>query len=169
MALRLNFECHCGKALVPIQSLDELEEDVIANYPHLIALPFRELLERKEIASKNDGLKDVLTNILKYFALIAVTEYLRSDCRDEELNAIIKHKLRKPLVSAWNDFLKAAVPTLEKIGHDWFVAELCESFRKLEEFKGNKLKKASKVRVPGKGFYEENKNFVATTQPMPRL
>ena len=159
----------CDGILVVVQSLDELENDVLTNYPHLIALPFRELIERKEIASKNDALKDVLTNILKYFALIAVTEYFRSDCREDELNGIIEHKLRRPLVSAWNDFLKAAVPTLDAIGHDWFVPEMAESFRKLEEFQGNKLKKASKVRAPGKGFYDENKKFVTTTQPMSRL
>ena len=64
----------CGANLVVVQSLDELEKDVLANYPHLIAFPFKELIKRKEIASKNDAFKDVLTNILKYFALIAVTE-----------------------------------------------------------------------------------------------
>jgi tetratricopeptide (TPR) repeat protein len=159
----------CGANLVVVQSLDELEKDVLANYPHLIAFPFKELIKRKEIASKNDAFKDVLTNILKYFALIAVTEYFRSNCGEEAINEIIERKLRRPLVSAWNDFLKAAVPALDLIEHKWFVPELCETFRKLEEFDGNKLKKANKVRAPGKGFYDENKKFVSTTQPMSRM
>jgi tetratricopeptide (TPR) repeat protein len=165
-----NLKCPvCGATLASDQEQDELEEDIINTYPHLIALPFRRMHEKREIESKNKGLVDILTNVLKYLALLLETEYLRSDYRDEELNAIIKEKLRRPLVSAWNNFLKAAIPALEQADHDWFVKELPNSFRELEEFEGNKLKKASKVRLQDKGYYDENKNFVATDQPIPRL
>ena len=100
----------CGAALVPVHSLDDLEEGVVANYPHLIALPFQRMLDKKEADSKNKLFVDVLTNVLKYLALTVESEYLRSDYQDEKLNEIIEKLLLESInVSAWNIFLIQAI------------------------------------------------------------
>ena len=141
-AEKLGSKClTCGSALIPVQSLDELEEDVIANYPHIIALPFQRMLDKKEADSKNKLFVDVLTNVLKYLALTLESEYLRSDYQDEKLNEIIEKLLFNSInISAWNIFLIQAIPTLEKAGHSFFLHELPSFFRKVEEFPGYKMK-----------------------------
>ena len=159
----------CGSALVPVQSLDELEEDVIANYPHIIALPFQRMLDKKEADSKNKLFVDVLTNVLKYLALTLESEYLRSDYQDEKLNEIIEKLLLDSInISAWNIFLIQAIPTLEKAGHSFFLHELPSFFRKVEEFPGYKMKDG-KVMPMGKRCWDENGDSYETTEPITPL
>ena len=78
----------------------------------------------------------LLTNVLKYLALVLESEYLQSDHRDEALNEIINRDLNLPLVSAWNKFLRKAIPSMKQAGHAFFVEELEPFYRSVEEFEG---------------------------------
>ena len=90
-AEKLGSKClTCGSALIPVQSLDELEEDVIAKYPHIIALPFQRMLDKKEADSKTKLFVDVITNVLKYLALTLESEYLRVIIRTKNLTKSLR-------------------------------------------------------------------------------
>ena len=104
--------------------LDDLEERVVQRYPYLIAVPFRSMLMETNTVAKVKCMVDTLTNVLKYLALIVETEYLFADHKDQAVNAIIENDLERPLVSAWNKFLREALVSLERAGHDFFVPEI---------------------------------------------
>ena len=135
-AAALGFKCSvCRGVLVAPDTtsptLDEVERRIVDSYPILIALPFRNLIEQADIVRKCRILVDVLTNTLKYLALVVETEYLRSDLRDEALNGLVDD-LGRPLVSAWHRFLRAALPFMEQAGHIPFIPELKAFYEKVE-------------------------------------
>ncbi|MDP6941322.1 MAG: tetratricopeptide repeat protein [Planctomycetota bacterium] len=156
MAEALKHTCPvCQSPLRETKSdLDEFEENVIASFPHFIARPFRSLHQEQNIFEKTLSLVDVFTNMLKYMALIVESEYLQSELKgDEELNEIIGQDLCRPLVSSWRKFMSAAIPKLEEAGHQFFIPELPGFWKEIEK---------QSINIPGKGYYEEDGDFVQT-------
>jgi tetratricopeptide (TPR) repeat protein len=147
----------CQGDLAPLVCLDELEQVIVNEYPHMIALPFKLLHEQKQIYSQQKSLVDVLTNILKYLALITEAEYLQSDHRDEGLNEIITRDLGRPAVGHWNKFLREGLSSMQSSNHEFFVTHLPDFYYSIEL-----KKRAPKVSALGKGYYDEDGEFQTT-------
>ena len=130
--------------------LGEVEQRIIGTYPILIARPFRDLVRQTDIVRKSRIFVDVLTNTLKYLALVVETEYLRSELRDEALNRMIDKDLGRPLVSAWHRFLETALPFMASQGHASFIPELQPFYEKVEL----KTARRDKVKPPG-AYYDD--------------
>ena len=137
-------------------SLSETQQRIIDTYPILIARPFQELVEQPDIVRKSRTFVDVLTNTLKYLALVVETEYLVGDLRDEDLNRLVEVDLGRPLVSAWHRFLRAALPFMEQEGHSPFIPELKPFYERVEL----KIPNRDKVKPPG-SYYDDTGELVA--------
>ena len=138
--------------------LSATAERVIASYPYPIALPLQLLAGKTDVEARAKSLVDVLTNALKYQAMVVQSEYLRSDLVDEDLTAIIRKDLGRPLVSAWVKFVEAAVPRMEAGGVEPFVAELGPAYARAETAR----RKADQIAIPGKGYHDEEGEFIET-------
>ena len=69
----------CGEPLAPIDAgLSETAQRVIATYPYPIALPLKLLHGKVDVEARAKSLVDVLTNLLKYQAMILQSDYLKS-------------------------------------------------------------------------------------------
>ena len=149
----------CSKPLQEVSSgLPPGIERAIGAYPYPIALPLQQLFTKVDVEARQKSLVDVLTNVFKYLAMVVQSEYLRSDLIDEDLTAIIRRDLGRPLVSAWIKFVEAAQPKLAAAGHDALVQELWPSYAAAE----TKRKPKDQVQVPGKGYHDEDGEFVET-------
>jgi len=157
----LGFQCPvCRSSLVVTSSsLSASEQAVIDSYPLLIAAPFAAMHAKQDIEAKIKTLIDVLTNVLKYLALIVESEYLQSEHRDDALNRIIEDELNRPLVSSWGRMLQVALSSLETAGHDFFIPELKPFYEAVEL----KMPQKHKVAPPGQGYYDDFGNFVQTS------
>ena len=127
VARALDYKCPtCHAPLAEQESgLSPLEEQIMATYPSLIAIPFARLQEKKEVESRQRLLMETSTNLFKYLALVVETEYLTGDHVLPELTSIIEGKLSAHIpLSAWPMFLASAIPTMEDEGHEFFVSEL---------------------------------------------
>ncbi|MEI8078460.1 MAG: tetratricopeptide repeat protein, partial [bacterium] len=128
---------------------------VIATYPILIAQPLAVLASKRDVEAQAKTLVDVFTNALKYLALVVETEYLYSPYQSEVVNRILDDDLERPLVSAWNKLLREALPFLAQAGHKPFIPELKPFYDNVEAGK-------PRVRIPGKGYYDDDGHFVPT-------
>ncbi len=163
VAEALEYKCPtCASTLVEQQSaLSPLEKKIVDTYPSLIAVPFARLHEYQEVSSKKDQLLETTTNLFKYLALVVETEYLMGDHVLPELTAIIEDDLSSNIpVSAWPMFLASAIPAMEDEGHEFFVAELPDYFRRMNEFKDNRPPSREQVRLHNHGFWDEEGEFV---------
>ena len=94
--------------------LSEMAERVIASYPYPIALPLQLMAGKTDVEARAKSLVDVLTNALKYQAMVVQSEYLRSELVDEALTSIRSSSMSKLLnhrsISTCTTAWKAAWP-----------------------------------------------------------
>jgi tetratricopeptide (TPR) repeat protein len=139
----------CQQPVVLQPNFTAFEKDVINNYPYLIALPFKRMLE-EENQLKN--LVFTFLNTLKYMALIVASEYYRSPFRDDKLNQTFKNGISKPYHATWNIYLTAAIKFLEDNNHQFLIPELPLVYHSIET--GEKHNKPKKYPI-----YKEVTNY----------
>ncbi len=122
----------CRQPLILEIEFDELETDVINNYPYIIAYPFKRMIEEQSYFYKFSILKDSFINTLKYLALLVATEYFRSSYKSVEINAFFRERLSRPYYGNWNQFLEMCIEFLESNNHLFFVKELPIAYHKLQ-------------------------------------
>jgi len=109
------------------EALKALEK--FLGYPFPIAFVLKtEVLEGKTPKEQVDGLIRLAETALQYATLIAVSDYACAEFKDERVSHRLE-RLRRPLTSDFANFLRIAVPILEK-HNALFVPELAEAIKK---------------------------------------
>lgn len=111
---------------------DETDKDIIDNYPYLIALPYKKILNQKKFIIKIQLMKDVLLNTLKYLGLITVTEYLNSNKTNKDVNRLFREKLYRPQFGHWNHFIRETIQFLTNEKYDFVIPQLAETYIDIE-------------------------------------
>lgn len=132
-ALEMNCSvCHGPLRLIGQVALEPTDRQIVETYPVLIARPWLELVRQPDVVRRTRTFLDVLTNVLKYLALLLQSEYLHSDLRDPSLNRFVERDLGRPLLSSWHRFVVAALATFDRAGHRCFVEPLPAFYEQVE-------------------------------------
>jgi hypothetical protein len=133
------------------EALKKLEE--FLNYPFPIAFVLKnDVLEVKTPKEKVDGLIHLAEMSLQYATLIAVSDYVYADFKDEQVSYRLE-RLRRPLTSDFANFLRIAVPKLKEKGV-LFVSELDDGINKTIR------KQVKAVRMGERGLEEQNMSLL---------
>jgi tetratricopeptide (TPR) repeat protein len=134
-----------------VEALKKLEE--FLNYPFPIAFVLKnDVLEGKTPKEKVDGLIHLAEMSLQYATLIAVSDYVYADFKDEQVSYRLE-RLRRPLTSDFANFLRIAVPKLKEKGM-LFVSELDDGINKTIR------KQVKAVRMGERGLEEQNMSLL---------
>jgi tetratricopeptide (TPR) repeat protein len=134
-----------------VEALKKLEE--FLNYPFPIAFVLKnDVLEVKTPKEKVDGLIHLAEMSLQYATLIAVSDYVYADFKDEQVSYRLE-RLRRPLTSDFANFLRIAVPKLKEKGM-LFVSELDDGINKTIR------KQVKAVRMGERGLEEQNMSLL---------
>jgi tetratricopeptide (TPR) repeat protein len=113
--------------------IDDLDREVVLTFPYPIARPYLDLLEEKNPKLRCKLLVDTFTSVLKVWALIVASEYLRAtDVKDAQVHKTLVRDLARPLISAWSLLLQRALPVLRDAKVPPFAPELGRAFDALE-------------------------------------
>jgi tetratricopeptide (TPR) repeat protein len=100
--------------------------DVARTYPFPIAFALREaVLDAPDDERRVRGIVQTFTLGIQYAALICAGEYARADYRDEQLSWSLE-SLKRPLVSHFANFVRAALKSLRTNGVTPLAAELAD-------------------------------------------
>ena len=83
----------------------------LADWPSPIALPYQDMLVTEHVQLQFRALIKAFNSTLRYAALIALSDYLRSRTRlpEEEmegLNQLLRERIERPSLGHWNNFLR---------------------------------------------------------------
>ncbi len=114
-------------------SADDLDREVVATFPYPVAKPYLDFLEEQDPRLRCKLLVDTFTSILKVWALIVASEYLRApDVKDAQVHKTLVRDLARPLISAWSLLLQRALPVLNDAKITPFAPELARAYEALE-------------------------------------
>jgi len=100
--------------------------DVAHTYPFPIAFALREaVLDAPDDERRVRGIVQTFTLGIQYAALVCAGEYARADYKDEQLSWSLE-SLKRPLVSHFSNFVRAALKSLGQNGVVPLVAELAD-------------------------------------------
>jgi tetratricopeptide (TPR) repeat protein len=112
---------------------DDLDREVILTFPYPIARPYLDLLEERDPRLRCKLLVDTFTAVLKVWALVVASEYLRAtEVRDAQVHKTLVRDLARPLISAWNLLLQRALVVLRDAKVPPFAPELGRAYEALE-------------------------------------
>jgi tetratricopeptide (TPR) repeat protein len=114
-------------------SLDDLEREVALTFPYPIARPWLDFLRERDPRMRCKLLVDTFTAVLKVWALIVASEYLRAtEVKDAQVHKTLVRDLARPLISAWSLLLQRALPVLRDAKIPPFAPELARAYDALE-------------------------------------
>lgn len=145
VARKLGYHCPLCDGPLGIPGLTAADLRIIDRYPLMIARPHRRLCEERHPVVRARLLIDVLTQVLKYLSLVAMSDYLHGVLQDDRLNRMIEVDLGRPLLSTWRQFLERALPLLHEQRGGPRVPEMWPSFDALE----TSLPAADRIHPPG--------------------
>ena len=113
--------------------VDDLDREVVLTFPYPVARPYLDLLMERDPRIRCKLLVDTFTSVLKVWALIVASEYLRAtDVKDAQVHKTLVRDLARPLISAWNLLLQRAIPVLRDANVPAFAPELARAYEALE-------------------------------------
>ena len=129
----------CDTPLVMEQSLTPFQQEVLDQYPYVIALPFKRMLEDPAGRNQLELLAYCLVNVLKYLGLISASEYFHSGIKSPILNTLFRNNLYQPSVGNWNQFIRESIKELKHQNYSFVFPELFLAYEMIET--GSKVKK----------------------------
>ena len=120
------------KALDSLGEFDDDDQEILQNYPYILAMPYDLMLKEKAPFQKLQLLKDLFLNYLKYLGLLTATEYFFSGIRNASINILFREKLFQPHFGHWNHFIRETLAELESEGHDFLIPELPAHYRSVQ-------------------------------------
>ncbi len=110
-----------------------LDREVVATFPYPIAIAWRAFLVETDARVRCRALVDAFTQVLKYVALLAASDYLHAQgVRDAQVNETLARGLQRPLISAWSALLKCVHPAFHEAGASPFIPEIEKAYDQLE-------------------------------------
>jgi tetratricopeptide (TPR) repeat protein len=113
--------------------IEDLDREIVLTFPYPIARPYLDLLNERDPRLRCKLLVDTFTSVLKVWALIVASEYLRAtDVKDAQVHKTLARDLARPLISAWSLLLQRALPVLRDAKVAPFAPELGRAYEALE-------------------------------------
>lgn len=113
--------------------IDDLDREVVLTFPYPVARPYLDLLNERDPRLRCKLLVDTFTSVLKVWALVVASEYLRAtDVKDAQVHKTLARDLARPLISAWSLLLQRALPVLRDAKVAPFAPELGRAYEALE-------------------------------------
>jgi hypothetical protein len=114
-------------------------QKALSTYPFPLAFVLRtDVLDVTDPGRQAEGLIRLANTALHYAALVAVGDYAAAPFRDEQVSYRLE-RLKRPFISDFGNFLRAAVPALQRQGV-LFIPELAASLRLAQEEKVRALR-----------------------------
>ena len=110
-----NFEIILDKAL---------RDNIVDHYPHPISYRFLLAVNAGENQEKLQGLLDLYAAVVRYCAVIAISDYLRSDLLNPAVNIGILELMDRSSVTQWEGLCREIAQTFVRISQSMFVDEL---------------------------------------------
>ena len=131
----------------------------LSQYPSIIAIAYDEMERCDNIQLKFRALIKVFGVVLKYTALITISDYLRireSDQKIPELDQLVKNHIERPSLGHWNNFLREILVIFRgDKKNQLFMPELFDFYYK--DTGGKKLKRQKSVGLIDKFIFIRNK------------
>ncbi|MDG1056908.1 MAG: hypothetical protein P8O83_04210, partial [Flavobacteriaceae bacterium] len=119
----------------PDQFIEKEDQKIIDTYPYFLAHPYHRALTETDPFKRIHLLKETFLNYLKYLGLVTASEYFSSDLKIKDINKNFKQFLFRPQFGFWNAFMRETVKALKENKHEWFVRELPDYYKKIENEK----------------------------------
>lgn len=113
--------------------LSPFDRELLETYPYPVASTYERFLLAHSHTERCWKLVDVLTSVLKMWALQLASEYLDDESLcDERLNDALHRDLHKPHLSTWNQLVARYLTVFDEHHHRLRVPELAAVYRRLE-------------------------------------
>lgn len=119
--------------------ISDLNEKLISGLPYVIAYPLKRTLLEKHAWTKINLFKDTFQNYLKYFGLIAASEFFNSPLKDKNMVALFHQTLAQPSFGSWNQYIRETINYLKGNHHDFFCPDILAYYEFIETGKKRKL------------------------------
>jgi hypothetical protein len=124
--------CRRPLAVDEARMMDEHDALIVREYPYVLALPYQRAILEQDVYRKLHLLAESFLNLLKYLGLLVASEYFYSGHKHKGINANFRELLFRPQMGYWNRFIRESIEQLDGIGHAWFMPELPEYYRTIE-------------------------------------
>jgi hypothetical protein len=116
--------------------VDDLDREVVFTFPYPIARPYLDLLRETDPRNRCKTLVDTFTAVLKVWALMVASEYLRApEVKDAQVHQTLVRDLARPLISAWDKLLERTLPVLRDARIAPFAPELGRAYAQVSSNK----------------------------------